>query len=637
MATISYKCDTCKRNIELVENPQGFTVFGKCVITNGCRGKLYKTERNPNNVRESAPTFTGGVDNYVPRRAFNEFTQGLMSDRWKVSHGLGTTPATFVYELTDDGQTVPIDNSYYTVQEVDKNNIVLIFPRKLRGIVQSVARSTVPLIPSTLPEDEIVLQASSKGIITFAIPKYLTQIVGNIPDVSPPAITPTLTPSPTPTSTPVNLPLGLCTVDDIQIEIEIIRPNEEPIVCFERIPYQVDNKSPWTGWNEVLIRKRRNYCIRTVNILSLKIFGNANLKATDIPNGTRIRFLRIDYGTGRTVEIPSRGLLMLLSQNPHEYVDKIKDRLIDVGELIGDVPNYFVYNDGELFLDESKVEKTYPDISRVITRAPTIPAFSPTPTPSVTASATPPATPEASYTPTPTSSGVPQPTSGTQSPTPTPTPVPSGTMLPTVTPTVTATASPTPTVTPTVTPSSILAEPLRFTAGSGQLYISGFPLGSIINWGDGSANEVITNLSASHIHTYSAGTHHGTVAISDNLGSATHAYIGFTALRSIQDWGTSIYPERLRLTNSSALTTVPNNIPSSITNIEIMFSGCTVMNSDLSQWNVSNVTNMVGMFGNAMALNTDLSSWCVENISSEPVNFRSNAPNIIPPVWGTCP
>lgn len=420
MATISYKCDTCKRNIELVENSQGFTVFGKCVITNGCRGKLYKTERNPNNVRESAPTFTGGVDNYVPRRAFNEFTQGLMSDKWKVSHGLGTTPATFVYELTGDGQTVPIDNSYYTVQEVDKNNIILIFPRKMRGIVQSVARSTVPLIPSTLPEDEIVLQASSKGIITFAIPKYLTQIVGNIPDVSPPAITPTLTPSPTPTSTPVNLPLGLCTVDDIQIEIEIIRPNEEPVVCFERIPYQVDNKSPWTGWNEVLIRKRRNYCIRTVNILSLKIFGNANLKATDIPNGTRIRFLRIDYGTGRTVEIPSRGLLMLLSQNPHEYVDKIKDRLIDVGELIGDVPNYFVYNDGELFLDESKVEKTYPDISRVITRAPTIPAFSPTPTPSVTASATPPPSPEASYTPTPT----PEPSiSPSPSPTPTPTPV----------------------------------------------------------------------------------------------------------------------------------------------------------------------------------------------------------------------
>ena len=32
MATIDFKCDTCKREITLAENPLGMTVFAKCVI-----------------------------------------------------------------------------------------------------------------------------------------------------------------------------------------------------------------------------------------------------------------------------------------------------------------------------------------------------------------------------------------------------------------------------------------------------------------------------------------------------------------------------------------------------------------------------------------------------------------------------
>lgn len=383
MATISYKCDTCKRAVELVENSQGFTVFGKCVITSGCTGRLYRTERNPNNVRESSPLFVSGLDNYVPRRAFHEFKQGLLADKWNVAHGLGTTPAIFVFEITDGGETIPLDNSAYTVKEIDKNNISLTFSKRIRGIVHSVARSTVPVVPSVVDIEGETVQASSKGIITFAIPKYLTQVRGTVPEASSPATSPGVSPTPTPTPTPsASMPMSLCTSDKIKIEIEIIRPNEEPFICFEEIPYKVDNRSPWSGWNEVLVRKRRNYCIRTSEILSWKIFGGAELTKNDIPNGTRIRFLRIEYDdNNRYLEIPSRALLMLLAKEPHEYADKIKDRVIDVGELIGDAPNYFVYEDGEIYLEESKVEKTYPDISRASNRPPVIPVVSPTPSP----------------------------------------------------------------------------------------------------------------------------------------------------------------------------------------------------------------------------------------------------------------
>lgn len=375
MATISYKCDTCKREIELIENSQGFTTFGRCVITDGCIGKLYKTERNPNNVRESPPLFIGGLDNYFPRKAFHQFNQGLAADRWTVEHNLGTSPAIFVYEITDNGETIPIDNTSYSVSNIDKNTVLITFQRKLKGVVHAVARSTVPDVPPTINVPAEMVQASVRGIITFAIPKYLTQIRGT-----------SNTPEPS-----ADLPISLCNSDKLRLEIEISRPNEQPLVCFEEIPFVIDGRSPWTGWNEVLVRKRRSYCIRTSEILAWKIFGGIDLKKEDIPNGTRIRFLRIEYeNNNRYLKIPSRALLMLLSNEPHEYADKIKDRLIDVGELIGDNPDYFVYENGEIYLEGTKVEKTYPDIARMIVMPP---SPTPSPTPSLSVSGTPAVTP----------------------------------------------------------------------------------------------------------------------------------------------------------------------------------------------------------------------------------------------------
>lgn len=440
MATISYNCDTCKRSVELVENPYGFTVVGKCVITNGCSGRLYRTERNPNNLRESAPKYVAGLDNYVPRKAFFEYTQSLASDKWNINHNMGVLPSTSVYMLSASGKYELVDNRTYKVVAIDKNNLSIVFPTKVSGLVQCIAKSTVPSIPPTVAPDATEYQVSSNGVITFAVPKYITQLRGSGP-------------SPTPT---VALPFNLCTDDNtIEIEIEITKPNEDPFVCFEAIPNVMSNVSPWNGWGEVLIGKRRNYCVRTVEFLKLKVLGEANLRPSDIPDGTRVRFLRIDYGTGRKEVIPSRGLLMLLAKKPHAYADKVKDHIVDVGELIGDTPDYFVYRNGELFLDETKVEKTYPDISRVVYRSAPFPSPTPSPTatPPVTPTLTPSVTISPTETPAPSATSTPEPTA---TPTTTPTPTVTPTVTPTmgVTPTVTPTVSETPSVTPTGTPAS---------------------------------------------------------------------------------------------------------------------------------------------------------------------------------------
>lgn len=395
MATISYKCDTCKRGTELIENQSGFTIIGKCNITEGCLGRLYRTARNPNNVRESSPTFVDGLANFTPRRALFEYSQTLPSNSWEVTHNMGVLPATFVYVYDSNNILTYLKDEEYNVTPDGKNKITLNFDQRYQGIVQCVARSTVPQIPNTIAPPDNTFQVSSNGLLTIAVPKFITYTSG------------------------VNIgqTLKVCEpTNSVKIDIEISKPNEEAFVCTETVGNILDNRSPWNGWSEIMVAKRKNYCVRTIDILKMKVFGTAILKASDVPNGTRMRFLAIDYGDGIKRAINTRSVLALLAKSPYQYVDKIQDQLVDIGEMMGSTPDYFIYNDGEISIDETLVEKTYPDIIRVIpqynppkptpsasrvTPTPTAStSHTPSPTPSVTASATAPATP----TPTPSTS-----------------------------------------------------------------------------------------------------------------------------------------------------------------------------------------------------------------------------------------
>src|ERR1700757_2859051 len=97
MATITYQCNICERQIDLLENPKGLTVFGKCIITNGCKGKLNQLTRNPDNNRESFPSEVAGLQDYVQRRAFFPYIQSLPQNVWNINHNMGTSPAVDVY------------------------------------------------------------------------------------------------------------------------------------------------------------------------------------------------------------------------------------------------------------------------------------------------------------------------------------------------------------------------------------------------------------------------------------------------------------------------------------------------------------------------------------------------------------
>lgn len=507
MATITYQCDTCKREITVPENTQGVTVFSKCIITRGCKGQLYKLERNKNILRSSEiiPEPVPGLENYVPRRVIFEQNQNISANPWKVNHNLGVSPAVIVYFFDDvTGRPFEVAPDDYTVTVVDRNNIEIAFSIPRRGIVQLIARSSVPREIETISTDNL-FQVSNEGIMTLAVPSVsvnpayvptatpgltptptptisLTPSITVSPTVTPtispttsptPSLTPstgftgsptptatlaptsssTLTPTPTPTpsQSPDSVEQKWVFDDNLTINVEVLLPSNPSEQAIGN--YIIDrpvNSSPWFGWDQVLLRKRRNYSVKSFNILDAinDVFPEIQ-SLSDIPNGTSFSFTEINLGFGlRTIE--SRQLFVLLGREPYGISDKIRDRIIDAGELrILQNGRFFVF-DGEIFVDESVIERLYPLIEETeSTNLLASPTPTPTFTPTNTVTQTPTPTPTTTVTPsiTPTISGTPEvtpsvtPTGGV-----TPTPTRTASITPTRTPS--ATVTPTPTVTP---------------------------------------------------------------------------------------------------------------------------------------------------------------------------------------------
>jgi hypothetical protein len=464
MSTITYKCDVCKREIDKLENLGGLTVLSKCIITEGCKGKLYKIYRDASSIRESFPPAQEGLLDYTPRKLLYEHDQSVDTTEWKIFHDLGVSPTVVVYEETDSGHVI-LDQDEYTVALLDKNSLSITFEIPKKGIVHCIAKSTIPSTPKLIPRPSNPIKVSGEETLVIAVPEIITK--SSNPDFA----------------VPYN------TADYItRITIETVRPNEEPILCFEEFDEGI-NSTAWLGWDRVLIRNRRHYNLKAKNINNFKTFSDIESSLSEaIPDGTIVRFISIDYGDGVFQPIPSRGLFFLLSEEPYASADKIRDRLIDIGELVKTEYDYFVFTGGELYTNETNLEVIYPDIKNSPGRTPINPVLptpeasvpfpsaspvlgesatpTPTPTPTPTQTITPTLTPTIdltpSVTPTNTSTVTPTPTvTPTQTVTPNPSITPTATVTPTVTPTNTVT--PNPTVTPNVTPNPTVTPTLTQT------------------------------------------------------------------------------------------------------------------------------------------------------------------------------
>jgi len=136
-----------------------------------------------------------------------------------------------------------------------------------------------------------------------------------------------------------------------------------------------------------------------------------------------------------------------------------------------------------------------------------------------------------------------------------------------------------------------------------------------INWGDGSSHAVTTNLAN---HNYQVGGIY-TVRISGTLEafggqSNLSRYLKMTKCVSFGNLG--ITSLAYCFNSCENLTVAPTELPSTVTNLQGMFSDAKIFNGYIGNWDTSNVTNISYMFQNCYVFNQNIGSWDVSNVTS---------------------
>jgi len=140
-----------------------------------------------------------------------------------------------------------------------------------------------------------------------------------------------------------------------------------------------------------------------------------------------------------------------------------------------------------------------------------------------------------------------------------------------------------------------------------------------INWGDSQTSSITTNNPS---NTYAlAGTYTITITgIRYNLfrkyGDFNQKQAGYTLLKQINSFG-NIPLTEMSFSFSDGITSVPTNIPSTLTSLAFCFTFSTNFNpTNIEYWNVSKVTNMLYIFAFCSNFNKDISNWDVSNVTN---------------------
>ena len=183
----------------------------------------------------------------------------------------------------------------------------------------------------------------------------------------------------------------------------------------------------------------------------------------------------------------------------------------------------------------------------------------------------------------------------------------------------------------------------------------------VIDWGDGVQDTHTTT--GIKTHTY---TQHGVYIIC--IGGGLTGFGGNIArpelTKCLSFGNTGLLALQQAFRSCANLVSVPDIIPSTVTNMGsmfygaasfnqdiggwdtsnvtdmgYMFNGATSFNQDIGGWDTSNVINMVYMFNGATSFNQDLKRWNVGNFQSEPPSFATSSSLSAgnKPIWGTAP
>jgi surface protein len=157
-----------------------------------------------------------------------------------------------------------------------------------------------------------------------------------------------------------------------------------------------------------------------------------------------------------------------------------------------------------------------------------------------------------------------------------------------------------------------------------------------VNWGDGTSVETFTSdgdTEPSHVYE-NEGTY--TIRISGALEhfgfiweSEDDIWVGVGMVTTVTSFGTlGIKSLQGAFYGAENLIQVPTELPTSVTDISLMFVLASAFNQDIGGWDVSNVTDMRGMFsmqglfGGTSSFNQNIGRWNVSNVTDMTWMFR---------------
>ncbi len=173
MAVIVFRCTDCDREIQIIEQPKGLETIGRCVITNKCRGNLYRVDRKQDFVVGQFPPDVTGLTNYIQRNVVYDHNQAITEDVWTVLHNLGVNPSVQVLvdreEIIDGAVVVTrIEIEPESITLIDENILTIQFDRPEAGIAQIIARSTAATQSVEIAIPSITyLPVTTEGILTI--------------------------------------------------------------------------------------------------------------------------------------------------------------------------------------------------------------------------------------------------------------------------------------------------------------------------------------------------------------------------------------------------------------------------------------------------------------------------------------
>jgi len=325
MPIVAYRCDVCKRAIELQQKPTGLERISRCTITNGCRGKLFQEEVLLDFVRGQRPAPVLGLDDYVQRRVLFNHTQTIAREEWDIVHDLGTSPSVqvFVDRPTSEDPNNRIEILEQDQEIVSPDRLTLTFDRPETGIAQLIARQSDPillrplqaLLEPTVPPQRL----TASGELTIAT---LDDTIGTEPLIT------------------------------LEVEFQVAGGG---ITIFT---YTADDqpsiRSPWVGVDKVIIQSK-TYTVRSFPMINAEV-----LRLTT--NGSTFQFTGVDpLGIVNFQSINNNDIFILLADPPFENVDIINDEAIDVSDVTPTSnPFAFALSGTEAIADPVVVERIFP-------------------------------------------------------------------------------------------------------------------------------------------------------------------------------------------------------------------------------------------------------------------------------------